>query len=43
MEVTAYNVTVSVSWIVVIFLIVALTQPKLVPTLIEAIKSWSKK
>jgi len=43
MELSFYSVTFSVSWIVVIFLIVAVMQPQLLPTLIEAIKGWSKK
>lgn len=43
MEISTAYATLSVSWIVVIFAIVAWLHPQLLPTLIEAIKGWSRK
>lgn len=42
MEIAFNSVTISISSIVVIFAIIAVAQPKLLPNLIEAIKGLSK-
>lgn len=43
MEIITSFGTLSISWIVVIFAIVAWFHPQLLPTLIEAIKGWSRR
>lgn len=43
MEIVTTVGTLSISWIVVIFLIVAWLHPQLLPTLIEAIEGWSRR
>ena len=42
MEITISSLTISISSVVVIFAIVAFLHPQLLPTLIEAIKGWTK-
>lgn len=42
MELTIYSVSFSLTSGVVIFLITAILHPKLLPSLIEAIKDWTK-
>lgn len=43
MEFTYNSVSFSLTSAVVIFLITAILQPKLLPAVIEAIKHWSKR
>lgn len=43
MEIVTTFGTLSISWIVVVFAIVAWLHPQLLPALIEAVKGWSRK
>lgn len=43
MEIVTTWGTFRLDWIVVIFIIIAVFQPRLVPTLLDAIKEWTRK